>query len=103
MNIAPVSATRVSSDPVVAWENEGGHLALTPSQRAPRQIGRSGKRPEDTAVGCHANAAANLVRANAPGSDYMRVRLEHSAAVWTARGDLLERIEKKIRDRGPAD
>jgi hypothetical protein len=62
-------------------------------------IVRSGKRAEDTAAGCRANAAADLGRAGAPGSDFMRLRLEHSAAVWTERADLLDRLERKSRQR----
>jgi hypothetical protein len=65
----------------------------------PRHIARSGKRTEDTMAGCRANAAADLVRAEAPGGDFMRMRLEHSAAVWSERADLLERLEKKSRLR----
>ncbi|TMJ18667.1 MAG: hypothetical protein E6G92_02165 [Alphaproteobacteria bacterium] len=76
--------------------------AAQASPAAPRHIARSGKRAEDTAVGCRANAAANLVGAGAPGGDYMRVRLEHSAAVWSARADLLERIEQKAGNRAAA-
>ena len=66
---------------------------------APRHIGRSGKRHEDTAAGCRANAAADLGRARAPGGDFMRMRLERSAAVWSERADLLERIEKSFEAR----
>jgi hypothetical protein len=95
MNRAPAGVP----DPVFAPANEGGIVAVPPSPSAPRHIVRSGKRAEDTAVGCRANAAANLVRAGAPGGDYMRVRLEHSASVWSARADLLERLETKIRNR----
>lgn len=76
--------------------------APSSSVPAPRHIVRSGKRAEDTAVGCRANAAANLVRANAPGGDYMRERLEHSASVWSARADLLERLDEKFRMRTAA-
>jgi hypothetical protein len=99
VSTAPASGAGAAPDPIVAWENEGGNLAAPPSPRAPRHIVRSGKRAEDTALGCRANAAANLVRANAPGGDYMRERLEHSASVWSARADLLERLEKKFRSR----
>ena len=66
---------------------------------APRPILRSGKRAEDTAAGCRAKAAADLVRAVVPGGDYRRVRLERSAEVWSARADLLDRLEEKFRSR----
>jgi len=68
-------------------------------QSAPRRTVRSGRRNEDTAAGCRANAAADLGRADAPGGDFMRMRLEHSAAVWTERADLLERLEKNFQRR----
>lgn len=67
-----------------------------------RHIARSGKRAEDTAVGCRARAAADLGRAGAPGGDFMRARLEHSAAVWSERADLLDRLERKFLRRTSA-
>jgi len=79
--------------------NEGGVLAALRQEAPPRHIARSGKRAEDTAVGCRANAAADLGRAGAPGGDFMRLRLEHSAAVWSERADLLDRLEKKSLKR----
>jgi hypothetical protein len=87
---APAGTPQSAPDPIVADEEDSG-------QPAPSHIVRSGKRAEDTAVGCREKAAANLVRAEAPGGDYMRVRLEHSASVWSARADLLERLDKKAR------
>jgi len=69
---------------------------------APRLVPRSGKRAEDTAAGCRANAAADLVRAVAPGGDYRRVRLERSAEIWSARADLLDRLNEKSRKRTAA-
>jgi hypothetical protein len=59
----------------------------------------SGKRAEDTGAGCRAKADADLVRAHAPGSDYMRQRLEQSAAVWAERASLLERLESGFERR----
>lgn len=66
---------------------------------APRQAVRSGKRTEDTGAGCRANAAADLARAGAPGGDFMRMRLEQSAAVWSERAELLERLERNFARR----
>jgi hypothetical protein len=68
----------------------------------PTRAVRMGKRAEDTAAGCRANAAADLVRASVPGVDHVRWRMEHSAAAWTARADLLERLEKKFNARTQA-
>lgn len=77
----------------------GSASAAPRMQTVPRRPVRSGKRNEDTALGCRANAAADLGRAHAPGGDFMRLRLEHSAAVWTERADLLERLEKNFQRR----
>lgn len=82
-----------------SWDHEGGVLVAPRAPAAPRHIVRSGKRAEDTAMGCRANAAADLGRAGAPGGDFMRLRLERSAAVWSERADLLDRLEKKSRER----
>jgi hypothetical protein len=80
-------------------ENQGGVLV---APAALRHIVRSGKRAEDTAAGCRANASADMLRALAPGGDFMRLRLEHSAAVWSERADLLARLEKKSLRRADA-
>ena len=75
------------------------------SEQAPRIAAlekspvRHNKRAEDTGAGCRANAAADLARAGAPGGDYMRQRLEHSAAVWSERATLLERLERNFKRR----
>jgi hypothetical protein len=78
---------------------DAGVLVEARIRTLPRRAVRSGKRSEDTAAGCRANAAADLGRARAPGGDFMRARLEHSAAVWTERADLLERLERKFLSR----
>jgi hypothetical protein len=71
--------------------------AVPPTAPPPRL--RGGRRDEDTAAGCRAKAAADLARAGVPGTDPMRWRMEHSAAAWTARADLLERQEKAFEAR----
>ena len=92
MSSAPTEALSI-------LKNEGGVLVALGRESPPRHIVRSGQRAEDTAIGCRANAAADLGRAGAPGGDFRRVRLEHSAAVWSARADLLDRLEKNSRKR----
>ena len=67
-----------------------------PAEKSPT---RPNRRAEDTGAGCRANAAADLARAGAPGGDYMRQRLEHSAAVWAERATLLERLERNFKRR----
>ena len=87
--IAPHSAATGSP------QSEGA-ARIGPLQKPPV---RHNKRAEDTGAGCRANAAADLARAGAPGGDYMRERLERSAAVWTERATLLERLERNFKRR----
>jgi hypothetical protein len=82
-----------------ALESKPCIAAMPPRDPARRAPARHNKRAEDTGAGCRANAAADLARAGAPGGDYMRVRLERSAAVWTERAALLERLEKNFKRR----
>jgi hypothetical protein len=89
------------SEAVVEPRMERDAAAASSSKPAPRVPVRSGRRAEDTGAGCRANAAADLARAYAPGGDFMRVRLENSAAVWAERASLLERLEKNFQQRKP--
>ena len=98
MSSAPFGTIGPASPPAIPLDSEGV-LATAGMQSAPSRAVRSGKRTEDTAEGCRANAAADIGRAGAPGGDFMRSRLERSAAVWTERADLLERLEKKFQAR----
>jgi hypothetical protein len=59
--------------------------------RPPRLTARA-RRPEDTEAGCRASAAADLARAAAMDTAQGRWRLEHSAASWVKRADLLKRM-----------
>src|SRR6185295_1217383 len=90
------------AEAIASRENEGGVLLAPAPPARLHHIVRSGKRAEDTAAGCRANASADLLRAHAPGGDFMRLRLEHSAAVWSERADLLARLEKKFLRRAAA-
>jgi len=54
------------------------------------------RKPEDTVQGCRSFASADRKRAIATGEDMMRRRMEHSAATWTQRAELLERLEAKF-------
>ena len=99
MSSPPFAAASPASDALAALEGGGSAAAEPLGQPAPRVAGRQGKRAEDTGAGCRANAAADLARAGAPGGDYRRLRLEHSAAIWTERAILLERLETKFRRR----
>ena len=54
---------------------------------------RKGTRlPEDTVEGCRANASLDLAHASTMGSANSRWKYERSAASWTERADLLQRV-----------
>jgi len=98
MTDSPAIASKNVPQAIDSWENEGGVLPAA-KRVMPRLAARSGKREEDTAVGCRAKAAADMVRAEALGADRMRWRMEHSAAAWSARAEVLEMIERKAAAR----
>ena len=53
------------------------------------------RQPQDTEQGCRDFAAADLARADDLVAGWPRARMEHSAAAWTARADLLHRVRGK--------
>ena len=57
------------------------------------------KKPEDTSQGCRDFAAADLDRAAGITGGHARGRYEYSAEVWTARANLLARLEAKTEAR----
>ncbi len=61
----------------------------TPDQPATPQA----RRVEDTAAGCRDRAAASLEAAAAMDTVNGKTRMEASAATWTSRADLLQRLE----------
>lgn len=87
------------------WENEGGATRARSStgpdvsRRLPRLTHRSTKAAQDTAAGCRARAAADLATAATMDTVNGRQKLEHSASTWSARGDLLARLETGRRTR----
>ena len=79
-----------------AWDEEGA--ALVAREPASGQGGlpppmRHGKQPQDTAAGCRVRAEADLAQSQRMDTVHGRQRFEHSAASWTARGDLLARLD----------
>ena len=94
---------RLSS--IEAWENEGGATPARPAtgrvavRQLPRPPHPGAKAPENTAVGCRARAAADLAAAAATGTANGRRKLQHSANVWSERGELLARLELGRRTR----
>jgi len=75
--------------------------SIPAGEAAPRRPAppRRRKKPEDTSQGCRAFAAADLDRAAGIVGGHARGRYERSAAVWTARADLLARLEAKTEAR----
>jgi hypothetical protein len=57
------------------------------------------RRPEDTAEGCRSLAANDLVRAAEMVNPHARDSHERSADAWTARAELLERLEGSFNER----
>lgn len=57
------------------------------------------RRPEDSADGCRALAKSDCEKAAAVPVGHMRARFERSAAAWTTRAGLLERLEASFTAR----
>ena len=81
------------------WVNEGG--SVRPPQRRASFVFplRSQKAPADSVEGCRTRATADLVAAGTMATVNARRKLEHSAASWTARGDLLQRLDDSFEAR----
>ena len=81
------------------WESEGGSLGINALADMTRTFAAPCrtrvKKPEDTAEGCRAMAEADHSRAAEMGGDRLRFRIERSADAWTARAELLERLEAR--------
>ena len=63
-------------------------MSIEPTDVSPVQ-----RKPEDTADGCRGMASDDMDRARQSDSAHMRVRLAYSAEMWTARAELLDRME----------
>ena len=60
------------------------------------------RRSEGTSLGCRDRASASLVAAAAMDTANGRSRQEASAATWTVRADMLERLEQRQQARESA-
>lgn len=70
----------------------------------PTDVSLPERKPEDTAAGCRILASDDRERAGQTESAHMRLRLVSSANAWSARADLLERLEgNRIRGIGEND
>jgi len=60
------------------------------------------RQPQDTADWCVERAEADRIAAAAADNDNVRRRFELSAESWSARADMLRRVESGIRARSAA-
>ena len=85
------------------WADDGGNLPSTakPRSRRPGTVARQHalKLPQDTAQGCRDRATADLLEAVTMATANGRLRMESSAASWTVRAQLLDRIEDSFARR----
>ena len=84
------------------WRDEGGTGA--PRRRAAKSAAaasavRANRDQRDTAEGCRELAAADLLKAAPMLIANERARMEASAASWTARAELLARLEASFAAR----
>lgn len=82
---------------VQSWEDEGGAIRTHPPAPETDMLlpltRQHSKQPQDTAAGCRIRAEADLEQAGRMDTAHGRERFEHSAASWTARGELLARLD----------
>lgn len=60
---------------------------------------RTSKAPQDTAAGCRIRAEADLLASVAMLTANERIRLETSAASWSARAELLQGLDERTAAR----
>ena len=92
---APAGATE-------EWVNEGGSLRPTRPTEPFAFPSRSQKAAADTPEGCRERAASDTMQAAAMDTANGRLKLEHSAASWKTRADLLQRLEDNFETRRSA-
>ncbi|PSJ40577.1 hypothetical protein C7I55_09630 [Sphingomonas deserti] len=86
------------------WVSEGGRTAPAGEARPP-QLSRArsfNKIATDTPDGCRTRATADLASAVLMDTENGRRRLEHSAATWYARADLIQRLDDSFAARQAA-
>ena len=84
--------------------NEGGRTAPA-GEAPPPQLTRArsfNKMATDTPDGCRTRATADLASAVLMDTENGRRRLEHSAATWYARADLIQRLDDSFAARQAA-
>lgn len=85
----------ITAPTIDSWIDDGATLNPAP---AAARVARD-KDARETAEGCRDRATADLTRALATGTVNGRQVFEKSAATWTRRADMLQRIESGIEAR----
>ena len=88
------SAAAPSTPDAEEWINEGGSTA--PAVSGPRAA-------HDTESGCRDRAAADASLATETDTENGRIRLERSAASWTARADDIHKLDEDAEGQRAAD
>ena len=88
-------SNNISSSRTDRWIDDGGTLNPAP---VPATSARD-KDLRDTAAGCRERATADMLSALAMATANGRQVFEKSAASWTKRADMLQRIETGIEAR----
>ena len=63
---------------------------------------RRAKAPQDTAGGCRDRATADLALAATMDTDNRRLRFEQSAAAWSQRAQMIQRLDESFEARRTA-
>ena len=72
-----------------------------PAVRLPK-LAHRGRRSEDTAAGCRTLAAASLASAALAALPNGRSRFEQSAAAWSQRAQMIQRLDESFEARRTA-
>ena len=82
---------------LAGWLDDGGSSLQAASR--PARKPRSPRQPGDTAEGCRNRAAADLLAAAAMSTRNGTLRMEASSASWSARAEMLQRIDNSYEAR----
>ena len=68
-------------------------LPQPPQPRDRSYIRKGARQPHDTPAGCRDQARDSAVQAEASANPNVRAKFAQSAATWTARADMLQRLD----------
>ena len=98
MKIVPsATSTKASAIPMRADTSRAKH-----SDTSGLYMKKGPQQTQDTIVGCRDNARFDSTEAARMGTANARLKYELSAASWTARGDMLQRLETNREARRSA-